>query len=97
VATKQKLAIGANVIDSSYQGMIYIHVFNFSNTLRFIEFNQKITQLVPVKINSQPLDIFYSDKIEDFKEYRNFVSEEKFYESTISTRGDKGFGEGTGS
>ena len=96
VATGQKLKVGADTIDSSYQGIIHIHVFNFSNVPRFIEFGQKLAQMVPQVFNNEDIEIFYDDKIETFKEYKNFVSKEKFYEGHSSERGDKGFSEGTG-
>lgn len=92
VATNQKLAIGADTIDSSYEGMIHIHVINTSNNLRFIEFGQKIAQGVPQFIDDQPIEIFYDNKIEAFKEYKNFVSVEQFYENHQSDRKENGFG-----
>ena len=32
VATKQKLVVGAEVVDSTYEGIIHMHVFNNSNS-----------------------------------------------------------------
>jgi len=97
VATTQKLVVGADIIDSSYQGMIHIHVFNNSNASRFIEFGQKLAQIIPIKINKEELEVYYDNTIEEYKEYKNFVSVEDFYQGhTTGHRGDKGFGEGTG-
>jgi dUTPase len=96
VATNQKLICGAELIDSSYQGIIHVHLFNASNATRFIEFGQKIAQLVPLRINNEEHEIFYDNTIEAFKEYKNFISVEEFYEGTESDRGEKGFGQGTG-
>jgi len=96
VCTNQKLVVGADVIDSSYQGIIYIHVFNPSNTLRFVEFGQKLAQMIPQVFDDQEIEIFYDNQIETFKEYKNFVSRDDFYAGHDSDRGDKGFGEGTG-
>jgi dUTPase len=96
VAVNQKLVCGAEIIDSSYQGIIHVHLFNASNVIRFIEFGQKIAQAIPEYINNEAHAIYYDNTIEAFKEYKNFVSVETFYEGHESERGDKGFGEGTG-
>jgi len=97
VATNQKLTFGANVIDSSYQGIIHIHVVNYCNNLRFIEFGQKLVQMIPVKFNNEDIELFYDNEVEAFKEYKNFVSKDDFYAGhETAHRGDKGFGEGTG-
>jgi dUTPase len=96
VATNKKLITGAEIIDSSYQGQIHIHLFNASNATRFIEFGQKIVQAIPLLINNDEHEIYYDNKIEAFKEYKNFVSEEEFYNGMTSERGEAGFGQGTG-
>lgn len=46
ISTKQKLVLGACVIDSSYIGEIFIHVYNFSNENIVIKKNQKIVQFI---------------------------------------------------
>ena len=92
VSTNQKLIIGAEIIDSSYEGIIHVHVFNASNNQRFIQFGQKIAQAVPILINKEEIEIFYDNKIEAFKEYKNFVSLEDFYKDHNSERGEGGFG-----
>jgi len=93
VSTQQKLIIGANTIDSSYTGIIHIHIYNPSNTIRFIQFGQKLAQMVPIVFDNQDIEIFYDNKIEAFKEYKNFVSKEEFFEGHDTTiRGDQGFG-----
>ena len=96
VATNQKLGFGAQLIDAAYEGIIHIHVFNNSNSQRFIEFGQKLMQFVPVYIDEKPIEIFYDNSIEEFKEYKNFISVEEFYKDHETHRGEKGFGEGTG-
>jgi dUTPase len=96
VAVNQKLGFGANVIDSSYEGMIHIHVFNHSNNNRFIEFGQKLVQMIPIQFDNQDIEIFYDNSIEAFKEYKNFITVEEFYAGHSTHRGEKGFGEGTG-
>jgi len=92
VATSQKLTIGADTIDSSYEGIIHIHVFNSSNNLRFIEFGQKLAQGVPKVINNKEIEIFYDNSIEAFKEYKNFISVDQFYDGHTNVRGEGGFG-----
>ena len=96
VATNQKLIFGAQLVDASYEGIIHIHVFNASNNQRFIEFGQKLIQFVPIYINKEEIELYYDNKIEAFKEYKNFVSIEDFYKDHSSHRGEKGFSEGTG-
>jgi len=96
VATNQKLKTGADTVDSAYQGIIHVHLFNTSNATRFIEFGQKLAQAVPKFIDDQDIEVFYDNQIEAFKEYKNFISVEDFYAGHESHRGDKGFGEGTG-
>jgi len=92
VATSQKLIVGANTIDSSYQGIIHVHVFNASNNMRFLEFGQKIAQVVPKLFNDKDIEIFYSNEVEAFKEFKNFISVDEFYLNHDSTRKEGGFG-----
>lgn len=80
VCTKQKLAVGAATIDSSYQGIHHVHLYNFSNETQLIMYGQKIVQEVPIKIN--PDDIVVEEGI----------SEEEFYDGVKSERGAGGFG-----
>jgi dUTPase len=96
VSVNQKLMVGAGVIDSSYEGEIIIHVFNNSNVTRFIEFGQKLAQLVPEMIDTQAIEIYYDSTNSAFTEYKNTVSVDDFYENHDSHRGEAGFGEGTG-
>jgi len=96
VALHQKLIIGAEIIDSSYEGEILIHVFNASNQTRFLEFGQKIAQLIPEIIDNQPIELYYDATLPQFSEFKNTVTESDFYKDHDSHRGEKGFGEGTG-
>ena len=82
VALKQKLLVGAEIIDSSYEGIINIHVFNVSNHKVSIEFGQKIVQLVPFKINNEDHEI----------EFEKDLSVEDFYKDHDHSRGSGGFG-----
>lgn len=94
VCTKQKLVVGADTIDSSYEGIMHIHIFNASNSMRFIQFGQSIAQLIPIKIDNDEIEVWYDDSIELFKEMKNQTTAEKFYEGHESKRKEKGFGNG---
>lgn len=92
VCTKQKLIVGAEVIDSTYEGIIHIHVFNNSNSSRIIEFGQKLAQGVPEKYCADDLDVWYDSSIEKFKDMKNQTTAEEFYKDHNSARGEGGFG-----
>jgi dUTPase len=79
VATKQKLIIGAKIIDPSYEGMIHLHVINSSDEEQTIEFGQKLVQLIPYCFDTSEHEIFSG-------------TEEEFYKGHESTRLDGGFG-----
>lgn len=66
VATKQKLDVGACVVDSSYQGVIHVHVTNVSSEPQFIEFGKKIVQFVPFLIDDSEHEVFTDLKPEEF-------------------------------
>lgn len=82
VALKQKLAVGACLVDSSYEGIIHLHMFNIGKDRVFIEFGQKLVQAVPYLINNQEHEVFYEKDI----------SKEEFYKDHSHERGDGGFG-----
>ena len=92
VCTKQKFIVGADTIDSSYEGVIHIHLFNESNEMRMIELGQKIAQLIPTKINNEDIDVWYDSSIKGFSEFKNQTSVEDFYKGHDSVRKDSGFG-----
>lgn len=95
VSTKQKLDVSiAGVIDASYEGISHIHVVNYSNEIRFIEFGQKIAQLVPIKIDNQGIEVYYDNAFEGFKDVAENAktTEEKFFEGHTKDRKDGGFG-----
>lgn len=92
--TKQKLIVGADTIDASYEGIIHVHVFNASNSMRFIQFGQSIAQFIPTLIDNSEIDVWYDEKNPLFKDLKQQTSEEKFYEGHVTERGDKGFGAG---
>ena len=80
VATKQKLDVGACVVDSSYQGVIHVHVTNVSSESQFIEFGKKIVQFVPFVIDDTEPEIISG------------MTPEEFFGNTASARGTGGFG-----
>lgn len=94
VSTKQKFITGADTIDYSYEGVMHVHVINSSNSMRFIRFGQSIAQLIPVKIDTDEIEVWYDEKNDSFKEFKNRTTDEAFYEGHESARHEKGFGEG---
>jgi dUTPase len=92
VASNQKLMVGAEIIDSGYEGDLLIHIFNMSNTTRFIEFGQKLAQVIPIVIDNQPVEIFYDATLPQFTEFKNTVTEAEFFTDHETTRGPGGFG-----
>ncbi len=83
VATKYNLHVGAQVIDPNYRGQIHINLLNNSDkTIKLVE-GQKVVQFIEV--------VFESDDLEEI--------EPNVYDAIPAPdeRGDRGFGEGTGS
>jgi len=81
VATKKHLQVGACVVDSSYQGEIHIHVFNWGSTSILIEAKDKLVQFVPLQIEDE-------EAIYCFEEYTPL---EEFF-TCKTERGSEGFG-----
>ena len=50
IAVKYNLTVGACVVDSDYQGEIFIHLFNNGDKIVTLTPGQKITQLIAVPI-----------------------------------------------
>jgi dUTP pyrophosphatase len=46
ISTKQKLQVGACVVDEDYRGEIHLHVFNYSNQTFIIRPGQKLVQFI---------------------------------------------------
>jgi dUTPase len=92
VATNQKLMVGAEIIDSGYEGELLIHVFNMSNTTRFLEFGQKLAQVIPIVIDSNPIEVFYDATVQQFTEFKNTVTEADFFKDHVEREGREGFG-----
>lgn len=74
--------IGAKIIDEDYKGEMYIHLINVGNNSVMIESGMKIAQFIAV-----PVLYVYLEEVD---------SERILFEDKYSTRGDKGFGFGTG-
>ena len=74
--------VGAEIIDSSYEGEMNLHVFNASNTSVEIDFGQKLVQGVPIVIDTDPIEVLDSET----------VSVEKFYSGHDHSRGEGKFG-----
>jgi dUTPase len=80
VAMKKLLVFGASTIDSSYQGEIHCHMINVGNTEQYIKYGEKIVQFIPRLID-----------IDEHKVHSS-MSEEKFFEGIVTTRGSGAFG-----
>lgn len=46
ISTKNRLQVGACVVDSDYTGEIHLHLFNWGNSISFISPGQKLVQFV---------------------------------------------------
>lgn len=92
VCTKQKFIHGADTIDSTYEGVIHIHVFNNSPNNRFIGFGQKLVQIVPIIYDPSEIEIFYDENNEAFKNFDNQITKDKFYKNHFSERKEGSFG-----
>jgi len=68
IAAKQNLIVGAHVVDSGYNGELFIDLHNLGNFLKIIHPNQKIAQLVMVPVVPfipmlVPESMLYSDQV----------------------------------
>ena len=50
IAAKRSLIVGAHVIDSGYDGEVFINLHNVGTELQQIKFGQKIAQLVMIPV-----------------------------------------------
>lgn len=76
VAVKQKLIVGAQVIDEDYQGVIHIHLINTGSERVYLKPEQKIAQFVLLPVAYPEPEVVPIDEL--------------FTES--SERGEGGFG-----
>ncbi len=79
IAAKRGLVVGAHVIDSGYDGEVFINIHNVSDCAKFIEDGMKIAQLVMI-----PVVPFRPHEIRDDQLYLQPI--------TISDRGDGALG-----
>jgi dUTP diphosphatase len=77
IATKYSLIAGAEIVDASYQGEVYIHLINVGHEPSFLCYGQKVIQFIPTLISIEPLRIS--------------TDEDNFYNYTTE-RGSGGFG-----
>jgi len=95
VCTKQRVSVGAEVVDSSYQGELHAHVINDSPNPRFLQFGQKVAQAVIHRHDPLPAEVWMDENLK-FNHRHQKTTIEKFHEGQVSERGDKGFGHATG-
>ena len=57
IATKNKLAIGACLIDEDYTGEIHLHVYNFSNKIQTIQAGQKLVQFIYINYIKDDIEL----------------------------------------
>lgn len=74
VATRDKLIVGAELIDADYQGEINIHLFNVGNQLAIIKEGKKIVQFILIDVH---LDIPKEIDSETFYDLHNKQSDER--------------------
>lgn len=74
--------LGAKIVDTDYQGEIHIHIINLGDKPILIEPDKKIAQFILVPV-------LYS-------EIEEVDSEKELFANESSSRGNKGFGKGTG-
>lgn len=82
IATKKKLVVGACVDDTSYEGLLHLHVINTSDKEQVIKFGEKLVQFVPVLIDCSGFEVAHEDE----------VSLEEFFKDHNTDRGAGGFG-----
>lgn len=75
-ATRDKLSVGARLIDEDYQGELHLHVYNFSQETVTLFPDEKLVQFVCVPVNYVELEQVDFDVLYDFS----------------TKRGDGGFG-----
>ena len=74
--------LGAKIVDADYQGEIHIHIINVGNKPILIEPDKKIAQFILVPVL--------------YCEIEEIDSEKELFANECSSRGNKGFGKGTG-
>jgi dUTP pyrophosphatase len=78
VAAKRSLVVGAHVIDSGYDGEVFINLHNIGNKTQIVNYGDKIAQLVMVPV------VTFRPRLVGEELYRQPI--------TISDRGDGALG-----
>ena len=65
VATKRQMVVGACVVDSGYDGEIYINLHNVGNFAQVVKPGEKIAQAVLVPIVTPEVEEIQEDKVYD--------------------------------
>lgn len=76
ISTKKELQVGACVVDCGYQGEMFIHLFNYGNSIATLSPGDKIVQFVLLPLGNP---------------YLQEVPESGLHKE-VSTRGEGGFG-----
>ena len=63
VAFKQQLVVGACVVDSGYNGEVFVNLHNIGNTVKVIEPGQKLAQAVLVLIETPDVEEIQEDNV----------------------------------
>jgi len=80
VAVKNKIIVGAQVIDAYYSGEIHLHIINFSEYPEWINPGMKIMQMIitpiiaPILIETKGDDLYSQMKIKDIRGENGFGS-----------------------
>ena len=70
IASKKSLVAGACVIDSGYDGEIFINLHNIGNKDQYIEPGQKLAQLVMIPVITPELVEILEDNVYEFETSR---------------------------
>jgi len=63
VATKKRLVVGACVVDSGYDGEVFVNLNNIGEDIAVIEPGQKLAQAVLVPINACEVEEIHEDNV----------------------------------
>lgn len=78
IASKKKLLIGAQVIDTGYSGEVHINLHNVSKYIQFIDFGAKAAQLIFIPIGTFQLMEVSEDMLYDYDKSDNGRGEGRF-------------------
>ena len=81
IASKNKLVVGACLVDPNYKGIIHCHVINTSDEVVCLKLGQKIVQFVPYKFDNSQVEIVENQTVDEF-----------YSEMSFNNRGTGAFG-----